>query len=132
MTTVLFTYRRKFTVNGVDKYNINYINPLNVVSFFWEENEDGNSMLNVFLNAVRTDPRSGATNSYAIRFGKDLGERFVQHMEDFLRYLAAAPQSRVVMPDNNNPNNRRHRRAIEAKVIEEDTTAVADTAWVNN
>lgn len=132
MQTILFTYRRKVTINGEDKFNDNYINPLNVTSFFWETNEEGHNILSVFLNAIRTDPRSGYANSYSIRFSEQIGRKFVEHMEDFLRYLVAAPMTHVNNNSvgTNNPRTR-NRRPLEAEVVEVDTTD-AQPQWSGN
>jgi hypothetical protein len=101
---------------------------MNVISFFWETNEEGQEILSVFLNAVRTDPRSGHTNSFSIRFSKAIGEKFVEHMEDFLRYLVAAPLNHASNTGSAKPKNR---RAVDAEIVEEDTTNIAPTGeWV--
>lgn len=124
--TALFTYRRRVTIKGVDKTNDNYINPLNVTSFFWEENEEGKPILNVFLNAVRST--ASGSNAYSIRFGEAVGRKFVQHMEDFLRFLISVP-----IAANNYPiktrEGRTARQPVDAEVVEEDTTAEA-AGWV--
>lgn len=48
-------------------------------------------------------------------------------MEDFLRYMIAAPMAHVA--NMNTPKTRTVRRAVEAEVIEEDNTAAAQPEW---
>lgn len=127
LKTALFTYRRRVSVKGAEKFNDNYINPLNVTSFFWEENDEGKLILNVFLNAVRTT--ASGSNAYSIRFSETVGCKFVQHMEDFLRYLIASPANHAASVHTRRTEMKASRRPVDAEIVEEDHTG--DSAqWV--
>lgn len=121
MQNVLFHYRRK--VEG-DKINDNYINPLNVISFFWSENEETQKrVLSVFL-----------VNGFTVVFSENVGTKFVNHMEDFLRYMLGA---RMSAPEHTPRENQtrekgKKRNLVAAEIIEEDEPASElpqETAW---
>lgn len=132
MTNALFTYRRRVLVNGEEKFNDNFINPLNVTSMFWEANSEGKQILNVFLNAVRATNKG--TNAYSITFGESMGLKFVIHMEDFLRYQLGFGRPNVQNTNTNAPERsaeRHSRRAIEAEIVDEIPESTA-AEWVQN
>ena len=87
MTTMLFTYRVRFQKDGKEYYNDNFVNPLAVANFYWQLLDDGNHLLMIAL-----------TNQRTLQFPEPTGRRFVEHIEDFLRYMALgrteAPYSR--------------------------------------
>jgi len=118
MQSALFTYRRRVLVNGTEVLNDNYINPIGVTSFYWQTSEEGNRSLSVFL-----------TNQYTITFGESVGKRFCEHMEDFLRYMIAAPTTRPSA--TNRPADKPHtRRAIQAEVVEDEEASATEATWV--
>lgn len=128
MTNALFIYRRRVLVNGEERFNDNFINPLNVVSMFWETNQEGKPILNIFLNAVRST--QGGTNSYSITFGETLGMKFVNYMEEFLARMIGFGRATVVQSVQ--PKQERHsRKAVDAEVVVEEDPGGATTEWVN-
>lgn len=121
---MLFTYRRRVEVNGAEVLNDNFINPLAVISFYWQQNEEKKKVLSVFL-----------ANNYSITFVESVGKRFVQHMEDFLRYMIAAGTPKAEYNNNSQHQHREKsaRRPITAEVVDEDITQIpADPEWVAN
>jgi len=129
MNSALFTYGRPVstTVNGVvtKEINTNFVNPQNVISFFWQKNEEGNQVLSVFL-----------ANNYTLTFHENLGKRFVDHMEDFLRLLLGEGRAVVQQSNNNRAQHREGprtaRRAMEAVEVLEDVPLATDAQWVGN
>ena len=103
MQNVLFHYRRKVSE---DQVNDNYINPLNVLSFYWSVNDKEVRVLSVFLS-----------NGFSIVFGEKVGDRFVQHMEEFLRYLLAAKA--ITAAPANRPADGRRRNLNPAEIVED-------------
>ena len=130
MQTALFTYRRRVQAGGEESFNDNFINPLNVTSFYWQQNDEGKMVLNVYLNAVRAS-RDGGTNAYSITFGESIGTKFCNHMEEFLRFLIAAPLTRATTPHGDNNKRDRHaRRAVDADIVEDlDTPGQPEAEW---
>jgi hypothetical protein len=118
---VLFTYRRKVkTPDESDHvFNDNFINPLNVISFYWSVNDDSKRILSVWL-----------VNNYSIVFSEQTGERFVQHMEDFLRYMLGAritDSSTTVSPRQR--GEKRTRVPISTDVVEEEPVPAGTSQW---
>jgi hypothetical protein len=62
--------------SGEEVTNENFINPLNVISFYWQEKAEGEKVLSIFL-----------TNQYSVTFSEPVGQRFVEHMEGFLERM---------------------------------------------
>lgn len=104
----LFQYNRTATRNDGSKVaNANFINPLQVISFFWEENQEGYNRLNVFL-----------TNKTLV-FSEEIGKNFVNHMENFLRFMCAPPPSAGPV-ETVQRQQRRSRPSVEAEIITDD------------
>lgn len=124
MQNALFTYRRKVKINNEDVFNDNYINPLNVLSFYWQINEDGQKQLSVFL-----------ANNYTVTFMEGVGTKFVNHMEDFLRLMLGSAATPYISnkPAENTDRPKHSRRAVEAIVEDEvqDSSAAA-SEWAAN
>ena len=117
LQSALFTYRRRVkSASGEEVYNDNFINPLNVISFYWQLDESGNRVLSVFL-----------TNQYTVTFGEKVGERFVNHMEDFLRYMLNAVTAVTTPQGHQHTGPRTARKAIAAEVIDEEPVPQAAT-----
>lgn len=115
MITALFTYRRRITTKaGEDVFNDNFINPLAVTSMFWEQNEHGQKILNVFLY-----------NGKTVTFIESVGRRMVQHQEDFLRFLLGSQ-----IPKTAPVTSFRHRTPVQVEVVDEDLTQDATAEWV--
>jgi hypothetical protein len=106
MTSALFTYRRRVVINNVEVYNDNYLNPLNVQSFYWQQSDEGNRSLCVFLG-----------NQYSITFAESVGKRFVEHMEDFLRYVIGVGIAKPATPTESKV--RHARKPITAEIVED-------------
>lgn len=127
MTTCLFHFRRRVKTANTDEVvlNDNFIVPTSVTSFYWQEN-DGHKMLSVFL-----------ANGFTMTFTESTGNRFVEHMEDYLRYTIggrteAAPRQRYEKQHNNN-QPRTARRAIETDdVVDEEPLVNQPASWEPN
>ena len=112
--SALFTYRVAVqNKEGETIYNDNFINPLAVISAFWQTNPDGKKVLAVFL-----------PNQKTINFGETVGKRFLDHLEDFLRYFIALPQSRFTKTTG--PH---FRRPVEAVIVEEEVPQTESAEW---
>lgn len=111
MQNVLFTYRRKISDTQT---NDNYINPLNVVSAYWSINDKEKRVLSVFL-----------VNGFNIVFNEAVGERFITHLEDFLRYHLGGRIQQVTQ-DQTAPNTRpqRNKRNLTPAEVVEDEEVV--------
>tara|TARA_R110002126_G_scaffold899_3_gene5428 strand:+ start:1084 stop:1455 length:372 start_codon:yes stop_codon:yes gene_type:complete len=82
---VLFHYVNRTTVEGKLVENNSSINPLQVISTYWEKDEKSQiEFLNIFTTAVN----NGKT--WRIRFPKKMGDRFMAHMDWFLSGLLTA------------------------------------------
>lgn len=135
MKTALFHYQKSVqSPTGERELNDNFINPLNVTSFYWQQNAEGKRVLSVFLNAVRAT-NNGGSNAYSIVFGDSLGTKFVDHMEDFLRYMLGFG-NQTTRQDNNYREQQQHtrtrtaRRAIETvDVVDEEPQNQPSAIW---
>lgn len=127
MTNCLFYYRRRVkTENSEDYvYNDNFLNPLNVISMYWQDTPEGKKQLSVFL-----------ANNFTVTLPEQVGLKCVQHMEDFLRYMISAPVSaprQHYEKQNTHNQPRTARRAIEAEIVEEEPqiNQPANATWDN-
>lgn len=106
MNSCLFQYTRNSTDSkGAKAININYLNPYNVISFYWENNEQDQRRLFVFLPGK------------SLIFGETLGKNLVIHMENWLR-LSLPPQTTPVQTVQTQV--RRNRPAMDAEVLDSD------------
>lgn len=111
MNNCLFVYRRVTRNEQTQEETVhdNFLNPLAVTSFYWDWNDKGAKILNIFL-----------TNGKTIVFYEAIGKRFVDHMETFLRYMigvvgATPRQTRRDRTERTNGP----RTAIEAEFVED-------------
>lgn len=111
MQSCLFSYNRTTTdAKGTKVVNQNYLNPMNVISAYWDFNEQGQRRLFVFLPGK------------SLIFGEDIGKSFVIHMENWLRLmLPTAPGAAA--PVTVQTQTRRSRPQIEAEYVDADVTA---------
>ena len=119
MQSALFVFRKKITdKEGNSVYNDNFINPMVVQSAYWTVGENGERTLSVFLP------------TYTFTFPQTTGERFINHMEDFLRYLIAAPQAetRARNTESRNTEPRKPRAPIATEEFVEEP-ANTGAAW---
>lgn len=116
MQNVLFTYRRRVKTGegeGDFTFNDNFVNPLNVISFYWQVSPEGKKILSVWL-----------VNNYSLTFSEQTGQRFVDHMEDFLRYMLGAKFADIasshVSQNNRRETPRKTRTPITTDVVEDE------------
>lgn len=141
METALFTFKKVKTLkNGETVYNENYINPLLVVWFYWDTNENGVKTLSIFTFGGGTNKDGGQSFMRTTVFPEKLGQRFVEHMEDFLRLSLArslpqvAAQEQPKHYENYRRNDpKRGRRPDASLVIDEgipvDDSPVSEAKW---
>lgn len=126
MTSCLFVYRLRVVLpNNVETINDNFINPLNVISMYWETKEDGTTKrLNIFL-----------VNGKSMNVSESVGRKFVDHMEDFLRYLIAAPQNPVRNTIRQTGKEQHPRKALDVvEYVDDDQIQSQEgkAEWVGN
>lgn len=124
MKNCLFTYRIR-PAGQDDVVNDNYINPLNVISFYWETRaEDKAKRLNIFL-----------VNGKSMNISEVIGTKFVSHMEDFLRYMLFGPQAMERTEFHSNPPQqaRPKRRQMEnVEIVDEEIPQESVAEWAPN
>lgn len=107
MQNCLFTYNRKAVDgNGNEVINVNYLNPLQILSAFWETADNG-QRLNVFL-----------VNGKSVVFAETVGKKLITHMEQALRYVMLGNRVTVATPAQ---QTRQRREPVAAEFVEEQT-----------
>lgn len=127
MTNCLFYYRRRVKTDDPNDVvlNDNFINPLNILSMYWQTNADGKKILSVFL-----------ANGFTVTLPDSTGQKLVQHTEDFLRFLiggkeTAPRQNYERQSTHNQPRTARRAIEVEDIVDEEPQTNLPAASWDN-
>lgn len=125
MTSALFT----FTVRGKYKSNdgkirefanLNFLNPMHIISAYWSEVESGARLLNVFTTGASQNPSGEFRPGRTFTFPEKQGQALINHLEDFLRLTMTTSQTQE--PQTNYRREQRkddHRGRRPMEIVEE-------------